>query len=65
MKVAREASARADATDAACHDIKAVNPNVKAEGDMRTAAQIIEAIEKRGVEVTEALAKLKGMLARA
>ena len=61
-KAAREAHAKADAIDAACYDIKAVNPNAKAEGDTRTAAQIIEVIELRGQEVAQALGRLKGLL---
>lgn len=41
------------------YDLKAVNPNRKAEMDERTPEQILVAIEARGREVAEALAALR------
>ncbi len=42
------------------YDLKAVNPNAKAEEDTRTPDELLEIIEKKGEEVREALARLRG-----
>ncbi len=44
------------------YDLKAVNPNRKAEVDQRTPAELLDEIEARGREVDEAIANLRGLL---
>ena len=61
-KAAREAQAKADAIDAACYDLKAVNPRARVARDARTAAEIIESINQHGRTVTTALARLQGLV---
>lgn len=61
-KAAREAQAKADAIDAACYDLKAVNPRARDERDKRTPEEILESIAKRGDEVEQSLAKLQKLL---
>ncbi len=61
-KATREAQSKADAIDAAVYDLKAVNPNVRAEVDQRAPAEIIEAIATQGRTIDLALAKLKALL---
>ena len=46
-KAIREAQAKATDIDAAVYDLKAVNPNVKAIADTRTAMEIIDNIKTR------------------
>jgi len=41
------------------YDLKAVNPNAKAEEDTRTPEELLEIIEKKGEEVRAALARLR------
>ncbi len=41
------------------YDLKAVNPNTKHEEDIRTPDELLDIIEAKGREVTEALAKLR------
>ena len=43
------------------YDLKAVNPNRKAEVDERTPEEILDFIEAKGREVAEALAALRGL----
>lgn len=64
-KIARDALAKAKATDAAVFDLKAVNPNAVAKMDARTPAQIIQSIEEQGKIVSAALSKLKTLLSEA
>ena len=61
-KAARDAQSKADDIDAACFDLKAVNPNAIVKTDDRTPAMIIENIEVQGQIVTEALERLKVLL---
>lgn len=42
------------------YDLKAVNPNAKAEEDLRKPEELLDLIEARGKEVSELLAKLRG-----
>lgn len=64
-KSVRDLETRAADIDAAVFDLKAVNPNVVANVDTRTAQQIIDNIAEQGRIVSEALANLKiQMMAR-
>jgi len=60
-KEAREAAARADAIEHAVYDLKAVNPNRKANADTRTPAELLDLIEAKGHEVAAALAALRAL----
>jgi type I restriction enzyme M protein len=40
-------------------DLKAVNPNAKADGDIRTPAELMDLIDAKGLEVSAALAELR------
>jgi hypothetical protein len=41
------------------YDLKAVNPNAKADEDLRKPEELLDLIEAKGKEVTEALARLR------
>jgi len=56
---ARAAAAKAKEIEDAVYDLKAVNPNRKAEIDTRTPEELLQVIEAKGREVVEALAVLK------
>lgn len=58
-KSARESQAAADLIDAATFDLKAVNPRARVERDERSPIEILDAIEKHGRGVDEALARLR------
>jgi type I restriction enzyme M protein len=62
-KAARDLEAEAAAIDAAVFDLKAVNPNAVATLDERTPAQIIASIDAQGKIVSQALGRLKSLLA--
>ena len=64
-KAARDAQNKADDIDAACFDLKTVNPNAIVKTDDRTPADIIENIEAQGKIVNEALGRLKVLLEEA
>ena len=57
---ARELRNRAQAIDDAVYDLKAVNPNSIIEEDSRTPEDLLNIIEQKGREVTEALSTLRG-----
>jgi type I restriction enzyme M protein len=59
LKEAREATNKADDIENAVYDLKAVNPNRKADSDRRTPAELLDLIEVKGREVAEALATLR------
>jgi type I restriction enzyme M protein len=61
----REAQAKAAAIDAACFDLKAVNPRARVERDTRTAAQVLESIASHGRTVDDALARLRRLMEEA
>jgi len=46
------------------YDLKAVNPNAKSTVDTRTPEELLDLIEAKGREVTEALATLRGVTKR-
>lgn len=58
-RAARQAAAKAQAIEDAVYDLKAVNPNRKADVDTRTPAELLTVIEQKGREVAEALAALR------
>ena len=58
-RAARDASAKAQVIEDAIYDLKAVNPKERKQGDVRTPIQLLEAIEAKGREVDEALARLR------
>ena len=62
-KAYRDLETQAEAIDAAVFDLKAVNPNVVAQVDNRTPAQIIESINAQGRIVSDALARLSVLVA--
>ena len=62
-KLIREAQAKATDIDAAVYDLKAVNPNVKAQTDTRTAMEIIDSINRQGQIVATSMNNLRGLLA--
>ena len=61
LKEAREATNKADDIENAVYDLKAVNPNRKADVDRRTPAQLLDLIELKGREVADALARLRAL----
>jgi len=61
LRESREAANKAQAIEDAVYDLKAVNPNRKAEVDTRTPAELLDLIEAKGREVSEALAALRAM----
>ena len=56
---ARELMNRAQAIDNAVYDLKAVNPNSIIEEDTRTPEDLLNIIEQKGIEVSEALSALR------
>ncbi|HVS39956.1 MAG TPA: N-6 DNA methylase [Gemmataceae bacterium] len=58
-RAAREAAKKAEAIENAVYDLKAVNPNRKAEVDERTPAELLDVIESKGGEIAEAIAALR------
>ena len=62
LKSSREAANKADDIENAVYDLKAVNPNRQAEVDRRTPAELLDLVEAKGLEIGEALRKLRGLL---
>jgi type I restriction enzyme M protein len=54
----RDIESRAQSIENAAFDLKAVNPNVKSNEDLRTPAQLLEIIRNKGFEVQELVRKL-------
>ena len=48
MKQAREATGKADDIENAVYDLKAVNPNRKAEVDLRTPGELLDLSKPKG-----------------
>jgi type I restriction enzyme M protein len=46
------------------YDLKAVNPHAKKDDDLRTPEELLDLIEAKGHEVTEAISTLRAMLPR-
>ncbi len=58
-RAAREASAKAHGIEDAIYDLKAVNPKERKASDTRTPVQLLDAIEFKGREADDALARLR------
>lgn len=61
LREARDAANKAQSIEDAVYDLKAVNPNRKADVDDRTPTQLIELIELKGQEVAAVLAALRAL----
>lgn len=61
-RAGRDAQAKADAIDAACNDLKAINPRARDERDTRTPALTLDSIEARGRDIALALTQLRASL---
>jgi type I restriction enzyme M protein len=61
VKQSREAANKAEQIENAVYDLKAVNPNRKAEVDTRTPGELLDLIETKGREVAEAIDALRAM----
>jgi type I restriction enzyme M protein len=57
----RDLFSKAKEIEDAVYDLKAVNPNRKPDVDTRTPEELLDIIEKKGKEVAEALAVLRGL----
>ena len=64
LKEAREATNKAEDIENAVYDLKAVNPNRKVDVDRRTPAELLDLIEAKGREVSDAIALLRSLTAR-
>jgi type I restriction enzyme M protein len=64
QKATRDLEAKASEIDATTFDLKAVNPRAIVKTDDRTPEQIIQSIEDQGKIVTDALARLRTLLAQ-
>lgn len=62
VKQAREASAKAESIENSVYDLKAVNPNRKADVDTRTPRELLDVIESKGSEVAKAIAQLRALV---
>jgi len=59
-KESKEAAAKGKEIEDAVYDLKAVNPHRKHVVDTRTPEELLDLIEAKGKEITEALAGLRG-----
>ncbi|MDP1650850.1 MAG: hypothetical protein Q8M01_21995 [Rubrivivax sp.] len=62
-RAARDASAKAQGIEDVIYDLKAVNPKERKAGDIRTPLELLDAIEAKGREVDESLARLRALMA--
>ncbi len=61
LKDSREAASKAESIENAVYDLKAVNPNRKAQTDTRTPSELLDIIEAKGREVAAAVAALRSL----
>ena len=61
LREARDAANKAQSIEDAVYDLKAVNPNRKADVDDRTPSQLLDLIELKGQEVAAVLAALRAL----
>jgi type I restriction enzyme M protein len=59
---AREATNKADDIENAVYDLKAVNPNRRVEVDWRTPAELLDLVDAKGVEIADAVKKLRALM---
>ena len=52
-----------EAIDAKNYDLKAVNPNARADEDLRSPEELLDLIEAKGCEVRDAVAALRAVTA--
>lgn len=64
VKLAREATSKADDIENAVYDLKAVNPNRKETVDHRTPVELLDLVEAKGREIQAALEVLRELTAR-
>lgn len=62
LRASREAGAKAQSIEDAVYDLKAVNPNKRSEVDTRTPGKLIDLIEAKGREVSDALTALRQLI---
>lgn len=62
FRAARQAESKAEQIEDAVYDLKAVNPNRKADIDTRTPTELLDLIEAKGREVAESLGALRSTL---
>jgi len=60
-RAARDLAAKAKEIEDAVYDLKAVNPHRKPNVDTRTPEELMDIIEAKGREITDALAALRGV----
>jgi type I restriction enzyme M protein len=61
---ANDLKSKAQAIENSVYDLKAVNPNAKSDEDMRTPEKLLEIIDLKGREVSEALATLRNITSK-
>jgi type I restriction enzyme M protein len=61
VKESREATGKADDIENAVYDLKAVNPHRKPDVDRRTPSELLDLVEAKGMEIAEALKKLRAL----
>jgi type I restriction enzyme M protein len=61
VRQSREATGKADDIENAVYDLKAVNPHRKPDVDRRTPSELLDLVEAKGVEIAEALKKLRAL----
>ena len=61
VRQSREATGKADDIENAVYDLKAVNPNRKPEVDRRTPSELLDLVEAKGLQIAEALKKLRAL----
>jgi len=58
LKLAREATNKADDIENAVYDLKAVNPNKAPDVERRTPSELLDLAEAKGLEIAEVLKAL-------
>jgi type I restriction enzyme M protein len=61
VRQSREATGKADDIENAVYDLKAVNPHRKPEVDRRTPSELLDLVEAKGVEIADALKRLRAL----
>lgn len=61
LRESRDAAGKAQAIEDAAYDLKAVNPNKKADVDTRTPSELLDLIEAKGREVAASIEALRAL----